>query len=102
MQDNNTNVALKIGDKVQVVLAGRPTTGHVWQNFYLEGNAILQDGEPYYVRNHTNPGSDGLYYFPYVANQIGDSRLRLTEGRSWEDDPISVFYCAFTVEKAFN
>lgn len=46
MDDNNTNVALDVGDKVEVILDGRPTTGHIWQNFYLEGNAVLQDGEP--------------------------------------------------------
>jgi len=100
MENNNTNIECHVDDKLEVILAGQPTTGHIWQNYYIEGNAILEDGASYYVRNHTNPGSNGIYHFPYIATQVGHSRLRLTEGRSWEDNPLNIFYVTFTVTKA--
>jgi len=99
MADNNTNIPAVLEDKVLIQLDGKPTTGHVWTSFYLEGNAILQDGEPYFQRNRTNPGAPGWFYFPYVAFQIGDAKVKLVEGRSWESNPINVFMCSFTVTK---
>eukprot|EP01126_Amoeba_proteus_P060885 TRINITY_DN810_c0_g1_i17.p1 TRINITY_DN810_c0_g1~~TRINITY_DN810_c0_g1_i17.p1 ORF type:complete len:134 (+),score=23.13 TRINITY_DN810_c0_g1_i17:97-498(+) len=95
LSNNNTIIEVQLEDKIDVILPGRPSTGYVWTNFALEGNAILQDGEPYFVSNSSLHGGPGIYHFPYVANEVGTSSLTLVEARSWESAPINIFSVLF-------
>eukprot|EP01125_Pyxidicula_operculata_P022530 TRINITY_DN9264_c0_g1_i1.p1 TRINITY_DN9264_c0_g1~~TRINITY_DN9264_c0_g1_i1.p1 ORF type:complete len:125 (+),score=27.71 TRINITY_DN9264_c0_g1_i1:70-444(+) len=94
---NNTDVKAQVNDNVIVHMRGQPTTGHRWNLFYLEGTAIIQDGEPFFLPDHHNPGAPGIYVFPYRALSKGTAKLRLVEGRDWESQPVNVFACSFTV-----
>jgi len=97
MDGNNTIIRATMEDKIEVRLLGKPTTGYRWEEYALEGDAILQDGEPYYVPDHSSPGAPGQFTFPYRAYKAGDAYLRIVEARSWDTAPISVFYCHFLV-----
>jgi len=82
--DNNTLNTITENDKVIVELEGNPTTGFKWDMFYLEGGAILQDGEPSYEKDNSHHGKPGLYRFFYRGFQPGHAKLRFVYARHWE------------------
>jgi len=87
MSFNNTKVSgVRKNDKILVELEGNPTTGYTWASYALEGNAILQDGEPTYEKNAPHHGKGGLFTFYYRAFQDGHSLIRLVNARHWDDD----------------
>jgi len=82
--DNNTLNEINENDKVIIDLEGNPTTGFKWTLFYLEGGALLQDGEPTFEKDNTHHGKPGLYRWYFRGFEPGHSKLRFVYARHWE------------------
>jgi inhibitor of cysteine peptidase len=99
--DNGGTVTLQVGDTVEVVLKGNPTTGFGWMADITEEDAgiIQQVGEPTYVSDSDLIGSGGTYTFTFKALKAGEAVLKLVYRRSWETDPpIQTFSVTVNVE----
>ena len=88
-EDNGTAINLKVGQKVQVVLKGNPTTGFSWMAALSEDDAgiLEQMGEPTYVPDSQLIGAGGTYTFTFKAVAAGDAQLKLVYLRPWESVP---------------
>lgn len=102
--DNGKAYAVKVGDIIQVVIAGNPTTGFAWAaELTAQDAAVLEQvGEPAYEENATDQdivGAGGTYTFTFKALAEGQATLRLVYERAWEDvEPEQTFEVQVTVE----
>lgn len=88
-EDDGTTVAVEVGDIIQVVLKGNPTTGYSWSAALSDDDAALleQLGEPVYVPDSDLVGAGGMYTFTFRAAADGVATLRLEYARPWESVP---------------
>jgi inhibitor of cysteine peptidase len=99
--DNGSTVALQVGDMVEVVLKGNPTTGYGWRTVLADEDAgILQQmGEPAYVPDSGLIGAGGTYTFVFKALKAGEALLTLVYERPWESvPPLETFAVTVQVE----
>jgi inhibitor of cysteine peptidase len=102
--NNGKAVTVKVGDDIQVILAGNPTTGYTWNGSLSDADkAVLQQqGEPVYAQGNTDPsivGSGGTMTFTYKAAAAGQVTLNLGYARPWESvQPIQTFTVTITVK----
>ncbi len=96
--DNGKAVTVGVGDEIQVVLAGNPTTGYSWSSAMSDADkAILQQqGEPVYVQESTDPslvGGGGTFTFNFKATAHGQATIKLDYARPFETGvaPIQTF-----------
>jgi inhibitor of cysteine peptidase len=87
--DNGKEFAVEVGDLVQVILAGNPTTGYSWTVAMDEKDAALLEpqGDPVYAQESTDPslvGGGGTYTFTFKAVEAGQPVIRLEYARSFE------------------
>jgi len=88
-----TKQSIHINDKVIITLYGAPSTGFKWITYYLEGNAVLQDGEPDYEKDDgTHNGKGGYYNFYYRGFESGESDIKLVYAQHWNDDSLTSYY----------
>jgi inhibitor of cysteine peptidase len=87
--DNGKDIAVKVGDIVQVALTGNPTTGFSWLTSQSEADAsvLKQQGEAVYVQESTDPslvGGGGTFTFTYKALAPGQVVLKFDYAQSWD------------------
>jgi len=97
--DNATTQTVRVMDKVVVQLSGNPTTGYKWANYYLEGNSLLQDGEPDFEKDgDVHHGKGGVFNFYYRGYESGMSVIRLVYAQHWNDfSPKTIYYMTVNV-----
>jgi inhibitor of cysteine peptidase len=85
--DNGRTYPVKVGDVIEIVLVGNPTTGFAWTAILTGGNAALveQVGEPAYATDSTLIGAGGTYTFTFRAVNQGQALITLNYARPWED-----------------
>ncbi len=102
--DNGKAITVKVGDEIQVILAGNPTTGYSWTASLTDADkAILQQqGDPLYAQQSTDPsivGSGGTFTFTFKATAAGQVNLKLGYARPWEStQPIQTLSVTVTVK----
>ena len=103
--ENGKAITVKVGDIVQVVLAGNSTTGYAWTTALSDKDkAVLQQkGEAIYAQGNTNPsvvGAGGTFTFNFKAAAAGQVSLKLGYARSFEQGvaPIQTFAVTITVK----
>lgn len=92
--DNGSSVTVQVGDLIQVVLKGNPTTGYAWTVDLSDADAVIleQVGEPGYVPDSDLIGAGGTYTFTFRALSTGQTSLKLNYARSWEtEEPLKTF-----------
>ena len=95
--DNGKTVTIKVGDDLQVILGGNPTTGYAWTASLTDADkAILrQQGDPLYVQqsaDSTIVGSGGTFTFAFKAAVTGQVTLKFSYARPWESvQPLQTF-----------
>ena len=100
-RDNGTTVALNVGDTIEAVLKGNPTTGFRWTAALTPEDAdfLQQVGEPAYVPDSDLIGAGGTYTFTFKAVAVGESLLKLVYERPWESvPPLDTFAVTVNVE----
>jgi inhibitor of cysteine peptidase len=83
-QDTGREVALRVGEKLEITLAGNPTTGYSWEAASVDTNILKQVGERKYQRDSNLIGAGGKFTFSFDAIAPGKTALQLTYRRPWE------------------
>ncbi len=96
-ENNGEAVAIKIGDTLEVVLQGNPTTGYEWTTASVD-SSILAPTDSKFTPESDATGAGGEYVFKYVGNSVGTTPLRLVYQRSWEGRPAQTFTVTVTVK----
>jgi inhibitor of cysteine peptidase len=95
-KDNATNVLLRVGQQVSVVLDSNPTTGYQWAIENTPAVCIAQVGESTYT-SAPNPsgmkGVGGTEKWVFEGKSPGQTKLKLKYWRSFEPTaaPASTF-----------
>jgi inhibitor of cysteine peptidase len=103
--DNGKAITVKVGDDIQVILTGNPTTGYSWTATLSDKDkAVLQQqGDPVYAQGNANPsvvGAGGAFTFTFKAAAKGQVVLKFDYARPWETGvaPIQTYTATITVE----
>lgn len=87
--DEGKTIKAPLGKKLEIHLAGNPTTGFQWQIGKIKGKAIKAEGKATYVPDKYDPprmGSGGIFIFPLAAVKPGKASIELKYIRPWEKD----------------
>jgi inhibitor of cysteine peptidase len=98
-KDNNTQVALTVGQEMQVALPENPTTGFRWQ-MQARGEPILQLLDDTFDPPSPGIGKGGTRRWRFRAAQKGSAAIEMAYRRAWEQDqsPTETFRLAVRVE----
>ena len=102
--DNGKAVTVKVGDTVQVILAGNPTTGYSWLTSLGDKDAAVlqQQGEAVYAQESTDQslvGGGGTFTFTFKAAAPGQVVLKFDYARPWESvQPLETYSVTVTVK----
>ena len=99
-EDANSTISLSVGDKLEVVLEGNPTTGYQWERVSGDEAIVMQVGEPGFEPDSNALGSGGKVTLRFEAVGAGEAVLRLIYHRSFEPDvpPLEIFEVTVTVK----
>jgi len=92
-------VELRVGDILEVILPGNPTTGFQWE-FSEINSAILEPiGEPKFEPSSNAVGSGGNVTLRFETVGTGQTELKLIHHRPFEENvpPIQTFEVTITV-----
>jgi inhibitor of cysteine peptidase len=85
-EDDGSTVELRVGEGMEVVLDGNPTTGFLWEAEDLDTSVLKQLGEPDFQPDTALLGSGGKFTFRFEAVASGQTLLQLVYHRPWETD----------------
>lgn len=77
-------VALGVGDTLQVALQGNPSTGYSWSVDGLDSGILAPAGEPEFVPVSGALGADGAIIYRFSAVGAGRARLTMSYARPFE------------------
>ena len=101
--DSGKSIILEKGQKVEVILAGNPSTGYSWVEKARTGDSVRIDGKMSY-KSDPHPqgmaGVGGMYTLRLCAIKNGESTLEYVYKRLWEKDkePLHTFKIKFLVK----
>lgn len=97
--DAGKSIDLKVGDTLQITLAGNPTTGYTWEALPLDPEILSQQDDPSFQADSNAVGSGGKLTLTFQAVTAGKARLELVYRRSWETGvaPLQTFEVEVTV-----
>lgn len=103
-KDDGHSQEIQIGDVLEVLLDGNPTTGYIWELGKSEGPVLNQKGEPEYQALTRLIGSGGTYAFRFEAVQVGETSIELIYHRTFEKDvpPAKTFKIKVIVQKELS
>jgi inhibitor of cysteine peptidase len=85
-QDNGKAITVAVGQPIEVVLAGNPTTGYRWGPARGDTGVIKETREPDYITESDAMGAGGTFTFHFQADTAGQGWIRLEYRRPWETD----------------
>lgn len=98
---NDGEITLKVGDTLQISLAGNITTGFAWEIAENNTNILAGQGEIKYLQEKTNKaGSGGTFVFTFKAINAGGTIIKIIYHRSFEKNvtPVKEFRLHVNVE----
>jgi inhibitor of cysteine peptidase len=102
--DNGKAYTVRVGDTIEVIIPGNPTTGFAWTAALAEKDAALFEkiGEPAYSTEASDGavvGAGGTYTFTFKAAAAGEALVKLVYARSWESvTPEKTFAVTLTIK----
>ena len=98
-QDSGRSVEVQVGEKLEIILEGNPTTGYTWEQTTGDGAIVKLDGDPLYTSESNLIGAGGTYLFRFSAVAPGETSLTLIYHRSFEagSPPLKTFTVLVTV-----
>ena len=98
-EDAGSTVQLSVGEAMEVVLDGNPTTGFSWETAAADASVLRQLGEPGFEPDTELLGSGGTFTFRFEAVASGQTLLQLVYLRPWETavQPAKTFEVTVTV-----
>jgi len=96
-----SRVEIYIGDTLEVVLKGNPTTGYIWEVDYVDSAILRQVGKTEFKADRKARGSGGKIIMRFEALTRGQTLLKLIYHRPFEKDiqPIRTFEAAVAVKE---
>lgn len=94
-------VALTLGQRVRVELAGNATTGYRWELIRIEGKGVVNDGDILYQaapRERTTVSKGGHFTCFLLAKSPGTVKVELHYRRPWENAVKPAKRVLFTVD----
>lgn len=85
-QEVQQAVGLDVGDTLEIVLSANPATGYGWETGFYNQYVLKPVGEPEYVKQDSNLGTQELQKLHYEAIGEGETELTLVYHRSFEKD----------------
>jgi inhibitor of cysteine peptidase len=100
-ENDQGSVALRIGDTLEVELAGNPTTGYQWEVVAGEGEMLKSMGEAEFIQGTQVVGAGGTFRFQFEAVLAGETNLKLEYKRPFEQDvaPLNTFSIQVKIER---
>jgi inhibitor of cysteine peptidase len=98
--DTGKTIEVLIGDELEVILPGNPTTGYVWELSSLDSNN-LRPGKADFIANDKALGSGGMEIIKFHAIAAGTSVVRLIFHRPFEQNmpPLKTFEVTVIIKK---
>ena len=92
-------VELRVGDILEVILPGNPTTGFQWEVSEINSAILEPIGEPKFEPSSNAVGSGGNVTLRFEAVGAGQTELKLIHHRPFEENvpPIQTFEVTITV-----
>ena len=91
--DSGKTIEMKIGDCLNIVLEGNPTTGYIWEESSRTAPYLKQYKRQDFIPQSRLIGAGGKCTFHYKAAAKGTKELKLVYHRPWEKKvpPLKVF-----------
>lgn len=86
-RDSGKTVEINVGDKLEIILEGNPTTGFIWEASSLDSK-LLSQGKEVVAASANNIGSGGLEIKKFEAVAPGTSHLSLIYHRPFEPNKL--------------
>jgi inhibitor of cysteine peptidase len=83
-KDAIRRVKIYIGDTLEVILKGNPTTGYSWEVDYVDSTILRQVGKTEFKADRKARGSGGIITMRFEALTTGQTLLRLIYHRPFE------------------
>ncbi|MDD5319373.1 MAG: protease inhibitor I42 family protein [Methylococcales bacterium] len=98
--DSGKTVELRVGNELEVILPGNPTTGYVWEVSSLDSNVLIA-GKADFFANDKAIGSGGMEILRFHAIAAGTSHLKLIFHRPFEQTtpPLKTFEVIVIIKK---
>jgi len=90
--DSRKTFEILVGDELEVILPGNPTTGYVWEVSSPDSNVLIP-GKADFFANDNAIGSGGMEIIKFHAIAAGTSHLKLIFHRPFEQNisPLKTF-----------
>ena len=90
--DSGKTVEIGVGDELDVMLPGNPTTGYAWELIPLDLNVLSQVKTEFFANNKMM-GAGGVEVIKLHAVAVGKSEVKLIYHRSFEHNvvPLKTF-----------
>ena len=94
------NIKIKTGDKLEITLAGNPTTGYTWEKVEGDNKTLSPQGDYKYTPDSQLVGAGGKFVFTFRGAARGKTKLRVIYHRIFEKNvaPLKSFELMITVE----
>ncbi|MDD1614885.1 MAG: protease inhibitor I42 family protein [Methylococcaceae bacterium] len=98
--DSGKTVEIHVGDELEVILPGNPTTGYVWEVSSLD-STVMRLGKADFVAKDKAIGAGGMEIIKFHAIAAGTSHLKLIFHRTFEQDmpPLKTFEVTVIIKK---
>jgi len=98
--DSGKKVEIGVGEELEVILPGKPTTGYIWEVSSLDSN-FLRPGKADFIANGKVIGAGGMEIIKFHAIAVGESKVKLIFHRSFEPDipPLKTFEVTVIIKK---
>jgi inhibitor of cysteine peptidase len=99
--DSGKTVEIGVGDELDVMLPGNPTTGYGWELIPLDLNVLSRVKTAFFTNNNMM-GAGGVEVITLHAVAAGKSEVKLIYHRSFEHDvePLKTFELTVIIKKS--
>jgi inhibitor of cysteine peptidase len=99
--DSGKTVEILVGDELEVILPGNPTTGYAWKLISLDTTVLRPDNAEFFANNKAL-GSGGMEAIKFHAIAAGKSEVKLIFHRSFEREvpPLNTFEVTVIIKKS--
>jgi len=99
-KDLGRTVEMSVGDVLEVILKGNPTTGYIWDVASPDKGMLKQVGEAEFEPDRKARGSGGNILLRFEAVKVGKTMLKLIYRRPFEKNkrPTKTFEVKVTVK----
>ncbi len=99
-KDAGSTVKLSPGDRLEVVLAGNPTTGYNWRTASVDAAVLREAGPPSFQRDSDLVGSGGAVTLSFTAEAPGRTILTIVYDRTFEKNipPLKTYELTVVVQ----